>query len=115
MLNAGVDVISSDGERIGKIEHVRADPEIDVFDGLVIEIHLGPGGQRFAEADEVDESYERGRFRALRACPSALVSSPRRSAQNVRGWPQRLPPVRRAATPASIGGIDLIGTIRRQA
>jgi len=59
VLNAGADVISSDGERVGKLEHVLADPESDVFDGLVIDIHLGPGGQRFADADQVDELYER--------------------------------------------------------
>jgi sporulation protein YlmC with PRC-barrel domain len=59
MLNAGADVISRDGERVGKVEHVLADPDIDVFDGLVIDIHLGPGGQRFADAGQVDELYER--------------------------------------------------------
>jgi hypothetical protein len=44
VLNAGADVISSDGKLVGKLEHVLADPESDVFDGLVIDIHLGPGG-----------------------------------------------------------------------
>jgi sporulation protein YlmC with PRC-barrel domain len=58
-LNVGADVISSDGERVGKLEHVLADPDSDVFDGLVIDIHLGPRGRRFADADQVDELYER--------------------------------------------------------
>jgi uncharacterized protein YrrD len=32
----GADVVSSDGEVVGKVEHVLADPERDIFDGLVV-------------------------------------------------------------------------------
>jgi hypothetical protein len=58
-LEAGVDVISSDGERVGRLEHVLGDPETDVFDGLVIDTKLGPGGHHFVDADQADELYER--------------------------------------------------------
>jgi sporulation protein YlmC with PRC-barrel domain len=58
-LQAGTDVVSSDGEVVGKVQHVLADTEQDVFDGLVIDTQLGPGGLRFVDADQVDECYER--------------------------------------------------------
>ena len=56
---AGTDAVSSDGEVVGKVEHVLAVPEEDIFDGLVIDTQLGPGGLRFVDADKVDELYER--------------------------------------------------------
>jgi sporulation protein YlmC with PRC-barrel domain len=58
-LEPGAEVISSDGKPVGKLEHVLADTKEDVFDGLVIDIQLGPGGQRFADADQVEELFER--------------------------------------------------------
>jgi uncharacterized protein YrrD len=59
-LEEGVPVYSSDGESLGKVEHVLADPEIDVFDGLVIDTSVLPGGHRFVDAAQVEEIYERG-------------------------------------------------------
>jgi hypothetical protein len=59
-LEPGTDVVSSDGERVGKVEHVLAADEEDIFDGLVIDIETGPGGLRFADSEQVDEIYERG-------------------------------------------------------
>jgi hypothetical protein len=41
------------------VEHVLADTEQDIFDGLVIDTRLGPGGMRFVDADQVEELYER--------------------------------------------------------
>jgi hypothetical protein len=58
-LEAGTDVVSSDGEVVGKVQHVLADDEEDVFDGLVIDTQFGPGGLRFVDADQIDELYER--------------------------------------------------------
>jgi hypothetical protein len=57
---AGLAVVSSDGQEVGKVEHVLADAEDDIFDGLVIDIGAGPGGQRFVDAAQVDKIYERG-------------------------------------------------------
>jgi uncharacterized protein YrrD len=55
----GVPVLASDGEQVGKLEHVLSDVEADVFDGIVIaEGRLG-GGHRFADASEVEAFYER--------------------------------------------------------
>jgi hypothetical protein len=59
-LGAGAPVYSSDGERIGTVEHVLADADTDIFDGIVIDTRLGPGGHRFADAPLVDEIYEGG-------------------------------------------------------
>ena len=36
-LAEGVEVYSSDGQGIGKVAHVLADPDLDVFDGFVID------------------------------------------------------------------------------
>jgi sporulation protein YlmC with PRC-barrel domain len=58
-LQAGTDVVSSDGEVVGKVQHVLADTEKDIFDGLVIDTQFGPGGLRFVDADQVEELYER--------------------------------------------------------
>jgi hypothetical protein len=58
-LTPGTDVVSSDGETVGKVEHVLADEGTEIFDGLVIDVRLGPGGLRFVDAPEVDAIFER--------------------------------------------------------
>ena len=59
VLEPGADCVSSDGQRVGKVEKVLADDATDIFDGLVIDTQPGPGGLRFVDAPEVDEIYER--------------------------------------------------------
>jgi hypothetical protein len=59
-LAEGTRVISSDGRDLGRVQHVLADPEVDVFDGFVIDTSVLPGGHRFVDASQVDEIYERG-------------------------------------------------------
>jgi PRC-barrel domain len=66
----GIDVISSDGQRVGTLEHVLADERTSVFDGIVIDVVLGPGGHRFVDAPEVTEFRERA---VLIAIPAADV------------------------------------------
>ena len=60
VLEKGAPVYSCDGEQVGKVEHVLADPEIDIFDGLVLDTSVLPGGHRFVDADQVEEVFERG-------------------------------------------------------
>jgi hypothetical protein len=60
VLEPGTPVFSSDGEEIGKVAHVLAVEDEDVFDGIVISEHLGSGGHRFADADDIGEIHERG-------------------------------------------------------
>jgi hypothetical protein len=55
-LEEGSTVLSSDGEEVGTVEHVLADEEEDIFDGLVIE---SGGHHLFAEAALVDEMRAR--------------------------------------------------------
>ena len=57
-LEAGTDAISADGERVGTVEHVLGDQATDIFDGLVIDTRLGPGGLRFVDAPQVAELRE---------------------------------------------------------
>jgi uncharacterized protein YrrD len=60
VLQDGTPVLSSDGREVGKVEHVLADPDADVFDGVIVDMRGGPGGHRFADADQVEAIYERG-------------------------------------------------------
>ena len=60
VLEEGVPVYSCDGEQLGTVEHVLADTEIDIFDGLVLDTSVLPGGHRFVDADQVEEVFERG-------------------------------------------------------
>src|SRR3954468_14781188 len=43
-LSEGTPVFAAGGARIGVVEHVLADANADVFDGLVIDGRTGPGG-----------------------------------------------------------------------
>jgi sporulation protein YlmC with PRC-barrel domain len=57
VLADGTPVLSSDGREVGKVEHVLADADSDVFDGIIVS---GPRGHRFADASLVEAIYERG-------------------------------------------------------
>ncbi len=58
-LKPGVDVISADGDRVGALEHVMGDQKTGIFDGIVIDTQLGPGGIRFVDAPEISECREK--------------------------------------------------------
>lgn len=75
-LERGTAVYASDGEKLGKVEHVLADPEVDVFDGLVLDTSLLPGGRRFVDASQVDEVYERGVVLALDEAAAESLPEP---------------------------------------
>jgi hypothetical protein len=72
-LATGVPVYAAGGERVGTVDHVLADAEVDVFDGLVIR---GDGGHRFADAEQVDRLYERGVVLSLDAQAAAALPEP---------------------------------------
>jgi uncharacterized protein YrrD len=57
VLADGTPVLSSDGHELGTVEHVLADDDADVFDGVIVAMG---GGHRFADADQVTAIYERG-------------------------------------------------------
>lgn len=59
-LGKGAECYSSDGEKVGNVEHVLAAPDEDIFDGIVLDTSVLPGGHRFVDAPQVEEIYERG-------------------------------------------------------
>jgi hypothetical protein len=51
-LNRGTPVASSSGKQFGTVEHVLQVPELDLFDGIVIKMHMG---HRFVDRDQIDK------------------------------------------------------------
>ncbi|WP_022901334.1 hypothetical protein [Humibacter albus] len=49
-LTKGAAVFTTDGERLGSLEHVLQDPALDLFDGLAVRTHHG---LRFVDAQQV--------------------------------------------------------------
>lgn len=56
VLQEGTPVEGTDGARIGTVSRVLADVEADIFDGLILDT---PDGDRFVDAPQVAELYER--------------------------------------------------------
>jgi uncharacterized protein YrrD len=75
-LSAGVPVYSRDGERLGEVEHVLAEPDKDIFDGVVFEAGPSSGGHRFVDAPEVERIHERGVVLALDAADAERLPEP---------------------------------------
>ena len=75
-LEPGVYVFSRDGERLGEVQYVLADPEADLFDGIVVDTSGFPGGLRFADAPQVAEIYERGVILGLSSADAEQLPEP---------------------------------------
>jgi uncharacterized protein YrrD len=75
-LPKGVPVYSSDGEELGKVEYVLSAPNIDIFDGIVLDTSVLPGGHRFVDAPEVAEIYERGVVLSIDAAAAKNLPEP---------------------------------------
>jgi uncharacterized protein YrrD len=76
-VDPGVDVISADGQRVGTLEHVLADEQADIFDGVVIDVSAGPGGHRFVDAPQVEEFFERAVVLTVDAAGVAGLPEPK--------------------------------------
>jgi hypothetical protein len=76
VLADGTPVLSSDRREIGKVEHVLADADSDVFDGVIVDMRAGPGGHRFADATQVEAIHERGVILALTAEAAERLPEP---------------------------------------
>jgi len=72
-LGEGVPVYSSDGQRLGEVEHVLAEPDKDIFDGIVFGHR---GRHRFVDAPEVERIHERGVLLALDAAGAERLPEP---------------------------------------
>ena len=69
-LQPGTQVVSADGERIGTVDHVLTDEATGIFDGLIIDTSLGPGGLHFVDSPDVAEIHP---DRVVLAIPAAKV------------------------------------------
>jgi hypothetical protein len=75
-LQPGAAVYASDGKKVGEVEHVLAVPDDDIFDGVVLDTSVLPGGHRFVDAPEVDEIYERGVVLSIDAAAAERLPEP---------------------------------------
>jgi hypothetical protein len=73
VLADGTPVLSSDGREVGTVEHVLADADSDVFDGVVVDM---PAGHRFADASLVEAIYEQGVVLAMTASAAEELPEP---------------------------------------
>jgi uncharacterized protein YrrD len=76
VLSIGTPVYSSDEQQIGKVKHVLAASDEDVFDGIVIGEHLFGSEHRFADADDIQEIYDRGVVLKLDSAACAELPKP---------------------------------------
>ncbi|MFL5821011.1 MAG: PRC-barrel domain-containing protein [Solirubrobacteraceae bacterium] len=87
VLEKGTPVFSRDGARLGTVEHVLAAEGEDIFDGIVIDTSAGPGGHRFADAEQVDSIHERGVTLTLDAQRSRRLPEPSANPPAMRADP----------------------------
>src|SRR3954454_5349113 len=83
----GTPIYSSDGQQLGTLEHVLADVDADVFDGIIIDTSLGPGGWRFVDAPEVEEIHERGVRLKIDAAKAEQLPAPEATPAELRADP----------------------------
>jgi hypothetical protein len=72
----GMAVYSSDGTKVGEVEHLLCEPEEDIFDGVVLDTSVLPGGHRFVDAPEVDRVYDRGIVLKIDAAAAEKLPEP---------------------------------------
>jgi len=75
-LEPGTAVYTSEGEKIGEVQYVLADDEQNVFDGVVIDASMLPGGLRFADAVQVAQIFERGVVLGLTTAEAERLPEP---------------------------------------
>jgi hypothetical protein len=76
VVDKGIPVYSSDGEKLGSVVRVLSAREADMFDGIVFDTTSGPGGHRFVDAPEVASLYERGVVLKIDAAEAASLPKP---------------------------------------
>jgi len=69
-LEPGADVVAADGMRVGAVQEVVADDDLDVFDGVVVDLRRGPGGLRYVESAAIAMIFD---HRLVLRVPSARV------------------------------------------
>ena len=76
VLAKGTPVYSSDEVQIGKVSHVLAAEDEDVFDGIVIGEHIFGEEHRFADADDIQAIFEHGVVLKLDRAAAAELPKP---------------------------------------
>jgi hypothetical protein len=89
-LEKGAEVYGSDGEKVGKVEHVLAVPEDDIFDGIVLDTSVLPGGHRFVDASQVQECFERGVLLKIDRAAAERLPEPSENAAALEVGPDEL-------------------------
>src|SRR5438046_2044061 len=92
VLPEGSPVYATGGEELGTVKHVLADPDIDVFDGIVID--AASGDHRFVDASQVDECYERGVVLELDAAAAESLPKPSANPAEIAAGPDETVPDR---------------------
>lgn len=88
VLDQGVPVHASGGERVGTVDHVVSAPAEDIFHGIVMR---SEGGRRFVAADLVASLHERGVDLRIDAAAAAALPEPHGGAP---AWRDREPGVK---------------------
>lgn len=91
-LAEGVRVYGSDGTEVGKVAHVLCEADLDLFDGLVLDTSVLPGGHRFVDADQVAEIYEGGVVLKLDATAAEALPEPGANPGEIEAGPDDLVP-----------------------
>ncbi|HEX2104258.1 MAG TPA: PRC-barrel domain-containing protein [Solirubrobacteraceae bacterium] len=84
-LERGTPVRASDGTELGTVAHVLADPDADIFDGIVLDAR--GGGYRFVDAPQVAEIAEGAVTLALDGAAAERLPEPTESPAEMRAEP----------------------------
>jgi hypothetical protein len=84
-LRQGMPVYTRDGQRLGDVEHVLAEPDKDIFDGIVFG---RAGGHRFVDAPEVERIHERGVVLALDSAAAERLPEPSENPATLSASPE---------------------------
>jgi hypothetical protein len=60
VLEEGTPVLDRNGRKVGVVEHVLADWQADIFEGLAIHTRPLPGKDLYADVEQIAELHERG-------------------------------------------------------
>jgi hypothetical protein len=91
-LTEGTPVFAAGGAQIGVVEHVLADADADVFDGLIVDRRAGPGGWRFVDAPQIDRMCEQGVLLALGEREAEALPEPAENPATMRAEPDDVTP-----------------------
>lgn len=87
---AGLPVLSRDGEQLGRLEHVLADHDAGIFDGIVFDASALPSGHRFADAPQVAAFHEGGVVLTIDAPEAERLPAPRPNPAVMEAGPEEV-------------------------